>query len=216
MTKKLEQNGWDRLVLEKIKKLSLFDNSEMLSYYILFKKNKKTKEEILALYRLHLYGAIKISNFSHTPSPTNFIYQEGKEEKLTQKYLFIFRKLPKFDELFNYYNEEKNEASDVLVCKKLQFNLNTGDAIYNKTKTNFKPDTDEYKILKALMEKENQRLSYDKINKALDKDSNSKIDRRNISFIIRNIKNKLEIVGKKKKPKNKDLFKPCNGYKIIC
>lgn len=112
--------------------------------------------------------------------------------------------------------EEGFRKEQVLVCGGLRFGLESGYAIYGKTVTNFMPDGQEYNLLRALMKKPNQRLSYDQINKVLDPKNKkaAKKDRRDISLIIRNIKRKLEITGPR--GKNKDLFQAHNGYRVVC
>lgn len=110
--------------------------------------------------------------------------------------------------------QEKNKGK-TLTCSGLTFDKNTGDAYYDGVKTNFKPEKDEYKVLKVLMEKPNERLSYDQINIALGKNENSKKDRGDLSTIIRNIRKKLGI-GTKGKKGNKNLFEASNGYRIVC
>ena len=99
-------------------------------------------------------------------------------------------------------------------CGKLEFDPETGHFIYGATVGNFMPDGEEYTVLKLLMEKPNQRFTYDEINQtlqALKPATNKK--RRDISFIIRDIKRKLKIIDPKI---NKDLFHAHNGYMISC
>lgn len=107
-----------------------------------------------------------------------------------------------------------------LRCKGLRFYPVTGNAVYRKTKTNFKPNSNEYKLLKALMEQPNKRFTYRKLceivfgkQKWKPKVKNTGV-KRNISFIVRNIKRKLNIIGKKQE--NEDLFFSGNGYGITC
>jgi hypothetical protein len=115
----------------------------------------------------------------------------------------------------NIENSFKKEQ--VLECSGLRLGLETGNAIYGETITNFLPNGQEYLLLKDLMEKPNQTLSYNEISDAIrlkDKVQNpSKKDRRDISFIVRNIKRKLEMVGSKRK--NKDIIYAHNGYRIV-
>ncbi len=115
--------------------------------------------------------------------------------------------------IFSKTEEKEKFKAEVLTCNELKFNTNTGDVTYGKINTTFKPDKNEFKLLRALLERKNERLDYDEINKALGKEGNSKKDRRDISDIIKNIKTKL---GINKKIKNKNLFRANNGYIITC
>jgi hypothetical protein len=120
------------------------------------------------------------------------------------------------DMIYRIEAMQKRETQEirVLTCNGLKFDLNSGDVSYGKTKTNFKPEDDGYKLLSALMKKPNIRISYEEINKALGKNENSKKDDRDISFIIRNIRKKMGIG--KNNGGNKNIFIPCNGYRIEC
>ena len=108
----------------------------------------------------------------------------------------------------------------ILTCNGLKLGLESGNAIYEEAVANFMPDREEYKLLKALMEQSNRRLSYENSCKIIfgakrwnPQGANTTI-KRDISFIVRNIKRKLKIVGKG--AKNKDLFTCHNGYRIVC
>jgi len=102
------------------------------------------------------------------------------------------------------------EKQNWLVCDNLKFNIHNGDTICGKIETNFQPETQGFKLLKALMESPNINLSYTEINKILTSDK----DKRDVSFVIRDIKEKLKMTGKKKMNKNK--FRSRNGYQIVC
>ena len=123
--------------------------------------------------------------------------------KADQKRIVIL----KIEEVENLFKKEKT-----LKCGELEFGLETGNVIYGGTVGNLMPDGQEYKVLKLLMEEPNRRFTYNEINQALCLGT-SKKDRRDISFIIKNIKRTLEIVRPKK---NKDLFHAHNGYMIDC
>lgn len=108
----------------------------------------------------------------------------------------------------------------LLICNGLKLGLESGNAIYGEAMPNFMPEGKEYKLLKALMEKPNKRLSYERSCRVVfgpkkwkPKVKNTEIKRK-ISFLIRNIKRKLKIIGKG--AKNKDLFVGRNGYRIAC
>lgn len=118
----------------------------------------------------------------------------------------------KIDDLFE--EKKKEPKSNVLICDRLNFNTNNGDTTYGKIKTNFKPDMDEYRLLTALLERKNERLSYDEINKILGNDESSKKSGREISFIIRDIRKKIGIG--KNNGGNRNIFIAGNGYRIKC
>ena len=143
-------------------------------------------------------------------NPQIIIKQLKKEfERINQKRLAITKRQAV---------EKFFKIEQVLKCGKLRFGLETGNAIYEETTTNFITNGQEYLLLKVLMEKPNHPLGYEEINNAIQlktKNLNpSKKDRRDISFILRNIKRKLEMIGPKRK--NKDLFQAHNGYMIVC
>jgi hypothetical protein len=106
--------------------------------------------------------------------------------------------------------EEFFDKEQTLKCGKIIFGLASGSFIYENIIGRFRPESQEYNLLKALMENKNKRLSYLKINqiKKLKRKS-----RRDISFIIRNIKRELGIL-KEEGGKNEDLFQSGGGYMI--
>lgn len=123
------------------------------------------------------------------------------------------KKIDKRGEIEDFFKKEQ-----VLKCGDLRFGLESGNAIYGEAATNFMPDKEEYKILKALMERPNKRLSHQETCKItfrewIPGDPNTTF-KREISFIVRNIKSKLKIIGKK--ATNKNLFDCHNGYMITC
>ncbi|KKP33251.1 MAG: hypothetical protein A2360_03810 [Candidatus Staskawiczbacteria bacterium RIFOXYB1_FULL_32_11] len=122
---------------------------------------------------------------------------------------FFINSVNKIKKLF----EKINERSQYLICGKIKLNINTGDCCYARTNTFFKPESDEYKLLKALMEKPEIIISYSDINSnvlGLDEDKGK--NDREIGFIMRNIKKKLEIIGKIHK--NENIFVCRFGYMI--
>lgn len=156
------------------------------------------EEVIKVIYKIEEQKGFKVKEIIDVPILEKACYLEILE--------------PQFDKVYKKYCERET----YLTCGELIFDANNGNTTYNKTETNFKPGTDEYKILKSLMEKPNKRLSYDEINIVLGKSGNFKMGNRDISFIVRNVKSKLEIIGKNRKRGNKNLFKGSNGYLINC
>lgn len=110
----------------------------------------------------------------------------------------------------------KNEI--VLTCGKLRFGLETGNTIYRNTVASFKPDSKEYNLLKELLEHPNRRRSTERLAEILfpyQKGRSKWKDYQNkVKWFVNSIRKKLEMYGKN--PKNKDLFEPCNGYRIKC
>ena len=122
--------------------------------------------------------------------------------------------------------DKRNEAEKLfqreqfLRCGKVRFGLETGNIIYDETLSNVMPGGQEYKILKTLMERPNKNIDYQTLcgvafgNKRTWKTGLSNtIIKREISFIIKNLKRKLEIV---RPQKNKDIFRCRGGCMIIC
>ena len=104
----------------------------------------------------------------------------------------------------------------------LSFDPNTGNAAYGKVKSNFRVGSYTYKILKALMEKQGERLSHDDIANILYQSKMSKRDPRLFSYHIREIRKKLgmgyvdpEFKTRRRKGPNKNLIAACNGYRLI-
>lgn len=186
----LEKINYEYLAAPKNKDLTMWLPSPYNEFNVMLPQRMK---EII--YKLEEWNALKVHRCTEMPNFQDFLILEILQ--------------PAFNKIIKKYSTEQN----LLICGELSFDLETGDAIYNKVETNFKPDTEEYNLLKALMEKPNKRLSPAAINKALGNDKNSKKEKREIGFILRNVKNKLGIIGKKK---NTDLFEPCNGYRIVC
>jgi hypothetical protein len=129
-------------------------------------------------------------------------YEEKYEENLEVE----FGNKVSIKKLLNKVIEKQNW----LTCDELKFNVKNGDAICGKIKASFLPNTHQFKILQALMELPNTNLDYETINKILCAERG----RRDISFIMRDIKQKLGMTGKKRINKNK--FKSRNGYQIVC
>jgi len=121
------------------------------------------------------------------------------------------------EKFLKIWEKERKKVGEWKLCGKFGFNLNDGSAIYGKVETNFRPESKEYKILKLLLNSPNKRVSADEIVKTIyGKGEASSVDKRQLAFLIRNIKRKLRIIGKNKLKENRNIFKACNGYKIIC
>jgi DNA-binding response OmpR family regulator len=109
---------------------------------------------------------------------------------------------------------DKSKGDKALTCNcgALKLDINTGDVFLYNTKANFKPDMQEFILIKLLLTDSGRRYTYEEISDSLGK----KVDfgYREVSYILRNIKKKLCITGKNKT--NKDVFDNRNGLRIIC
>lgn len=143
----------------------------------------------------------------------DFITFKNKDKEYTEIYLKDFEITVRSKKRVKEFLQKVIEKQDWLVCNKLKFNIKNGDAVCGRVKTNFRPESQEYKLLKALIEFPNVRLNYERINKILNT-KNSKKSRRDIQFIMGDIRKKLKMSGKGKI--NKNIFKAGTGYRIVC
>ena len=121
--------------------------------------------------------------------------------------------------------EEKptTETPRVLRCGDLEFNLVTGDVVYGERKVRFAPGKRDYKALAILLFNQNKiiddtTLMYHTLEKPAGIDevtkdwSSYRAGVRNLNYLIRDIKRKLNILG----GDNPDIFVRClNGYKVV-
>ena len=112
----------------------------------------------------------------------------------------------------NHQDVDKNFITIKLEKDKLQLNKKTGDVKLGKLKAGFNPIGENFKILLKICTAENYIATYEDLLK----NSVSKNRKRNLSFVIRNIKNTLGILPKET-AKNKDCIKNIkgHGYKLI-
>lgn len=116
--------------------------------------------------------------------------------------------------------EENNIAEPAKTNSKipLHINLRTGDFSFYKTTGTISLATQEFKILSALIKSEDYQSSYLSLYKALFPSTEEvrKTQRDTLAQIIRNLKETLGILPKKKLS-NKDIFKniPNIGYRLI-
>ena len=97
---------------------------------------------------------------------------------------------------------------------KLTIKENTGFVKLNNTEGTFNPKSNEFKTLLILVKNKNLQATYQEL---LGEENVSKTTKRNLTFTIRNIKETLGILPRKKKNKNKDIIKNLKlyGYKLI-
>jgi hypothetical protein len=130
---------------------------------------------------------------------------------------FILKILqPKFDEVYKKY-QELNEGlsgkniNDLIIIElksgKLSLNKNTGEVKLNNIKNNLNPTSEEFKFLLRLMENKDYIATY----KELISTTPTKTNKRNLAFIVRNLKKALGILPQKKS-KNKDIIKNIKGH----
>ena len=93
----------------------------------------------------------------------------------------------------------------------LTLNKLTGSARLNSINTQLNPENQEYKLLLKLMSSKNHQITYKDVL-----GEHSKSDRRNLTFVVRNLKTGLGILPKEK-AQNKDVIQniKSHGYKLI-
>lgn len=106
--------------------------------------------------------------------------------------------------------------SDILEVKLadgsiLTLNKATGSTRLNATPTQLNPESREYNLLAKLMTAKNHKIAYKDILP-----DNSKSTRRNLTFVVRNLKTGLGILPKEK-AQNKDIIRniKSHGYQLI-
>lgn len=116
---------------------------------------------------------------------------------------FVYNNIP-------YY--EKNK-----IFGNFKINLITGDYIYNKTKGNFNPKTQEYKLIYSLITDPDYQMDYGKLSLGVfSEDKQICNKRRKLYDIVKNIHVKLNVLPKKKNNNPKLLKGVANfGYKLI-
>jgi len=104
------------------------------------------------------------------------------------------------------------------VVGELKFNLKSGNFIYRKTSGTLSPKTQEFKFLASLIKARGRTAPYADLMKNVFPGSNytSKVKRRDLQTIAKNVKMKLEILPKRKSV-NPELIKNVagHGYRII-
>ncbi|MEI7709123.1 MAG: hypothetical protein WCI76_00210 [bacterium] len=103
--------------------------------------------------------------------------------------------------------ETKNKEL-VVKNKDFDFDVNTGQFRYFKTKGTFSPKKKEFKFLKTLYFKNSHQATYAELS---DVDQASRNDKIKLTETVRNVKTKLGILSKTKH-KNKDIIKTVSGY----
>jgi len=112
--------------------------------------------------------------------------------------------------------EKKETEPDILSIQLksglLTLNKDTGLVRLNDFETSINPSSQEFKVLLKLMSNKNYQATY----KDLLGENVSKVNKRILSFVIRNIKKNLGILPTKK-AKNKDIIKNIKnyGYRLI-
>ncbi len=132
-------------------------------------------------------------------------------QKVKQYLKEDYKRIKKRIKVENIFKKEKIE-----MCGELRFGLNSGYVIYGETLTRFLFDGNEYRLLRALIDNKNQILNCKEVNQVLNptmQKSNIK-NIQDIGLIIRNIKRKLNIIGKNQV--NDNLFDCKKGFMIDC
>jgi hypothetical protein len=107
---------------------------------------------------------------------------------------------------------DEDELKIKLKTGTLILNKNTGYIKLNKVENTLNPASDEFKVILKLSTNKNYKAVYSELTNG----DVSKTSKRNLTFIIRNIKENLGILPKKKN-KNKDIIKNLknHGYQLI-
>jgi len=209
-------------ILNKIRELIKFaPEGDLLRYQIKFfnngnhqKKTSPIKEDEI-LHDIQRWGALKIEN----------------KERLDNETIYYLKILPKFETIYldhknliaknkeekiQGYEDKYQPTNDPLSIRlrncQLKINENTGDVKLNKFKATLNPKSEEFRILIKLATNKDHMATY----KDLLGDNTSKVNKRNLSFVIRNLKKDLGILPIKN-AKNKDIIKNIKkyGYRII-
>ena len=192
-----------------------------------------------ALRLLENDATIKIAGYKY-PKPFDLSYvAEGFNIEPMGCFLKIFQ--PKFNEIYNEFSKNSREEiqnqqktsigkeNDLLVFYtkdnvELKFNKENGDFIFGRVDGNFALETNEYKVFLCLLENPSHQAEYKTLLKLMYPDKEFReqlkkyqVERWGLDSIIRNIKNGLGILPKKKS-KNKDIFRSLRkwkGYRLI-
>lgn len=183
------------------------------------------KKKIEALNRLR--REMNIKNYKLLPKPEEVKFQHPDDYDETYfcnaSITFDPRKIIKHFKTIHEKEiaEENFKNETVLSCDELRFGLDTGNVIYRDTVANLKPDSKEYNLLKEFLEHPNRRRSTARLTgvlfpsqKGYPQSPQWKKLQGKVKWFVNNIRKKLEMYDRN--PINKDLFEPCNGYRIRC
>lgn len=95
-------------------------------------------------------------------------------------------------------------------CGNLSLNRKSGQIVFIEKSFNVKPNSQTYILLNLLLSDCGKVFSYNEISKAMGKKVEMK--QRDISFIIRNLRNSLKV----KSGSKNDFIEALNGYRIRC
>ncbi|MBI1833902.1 MAG: hypothetical protein HYR90_03670 [Candidatus Andersenbacteria bacterium] len=132
-----------------------------------------------------MYGVPADEHYAEKKQKYNEIYSKSFEIKIPDH-----KRLDEFEELID--SEIKNQSN--LICGELRFNSSTGEVEYFDLKDRLLPGTKEFLLLRALLAKKGEWISYEEIVRVIDRDEKKamvKSDGKRIRSLVRNIKNKL-------------------------
>ena len=178
-------------------------------------EEKKEKDLFLFAHTMIAFekdGKFDVKSFSYGTKHMFDLYDWG----------FLFQiKTDNFKKEKIKKNDKKELKSDFIEIKgikdKFVLNLENGDFTFNKTEGTFPLVSQEYKVIKKLIQSDSYQSDYENLVKSVWVNrNNSKASRNDLSLIIKKIKIKLCILPKKKS-NNNDIFKNIKnfGYRII-
>lgn len=144
--------------------------------------------------------------------PINFYPQDIFAFKFDEKLLRLLGELPQKKNEENKNSDEKDILTIKLKNGRLIINKDTGLVKLNNTENEFIPDSKEYNTILKLATGKNYKATYEDLLKG----NASKVNKRGLSFVIRDIKRGLSILPAKK-AKNKDIIRNLRGigYRLI-
>ena len=165
-------------------------------------------ENVLAIFQQE--GLISKFIFSEQEGDLKIQFSQDFERRYNE-YKTGILSIRKPVEIEPQQQEKKDGDNDKDVIKTkaglLIFNKDTGYAKLEKFEANLNPQSQEAKVLLKLMTDRNHQATYEDLLG----ENPSKTNKRNLVFVIRNLKEILGILPKKK-AKNKDCIKNIKGY----
>jgi len=104
--------------------------------------------------------------------------------------------------------KDKDTEKISLKSGELIFNKNTGYTKLNNAEITFNPKSDEFGVIKTLIKNKDNQATYEELLKGK---INSTTNKRDLTFVIRDIKQSLGILPKEE-AKNEDIFENIKGY----
>lgn len=166
---------------------------------------------------LYVRNIIHNKHQSLTTYSSNSITEiaEGKNISIENLDGFI-KYTEELNKIIKYIHKQKFNDDDLILVKlksgKLSLSKNTGVIILNQTKDNLNPNSQEFRTVLKLMENKDNKATYQELIGG----TPTKPNKRNLAFVIRNVKRTLRILPQKSS-KNKNIIKNIknHGYGLI-